>query len=563
MSKKFITSALPYVNNQPHLGNIVGSVLSADVYSRYSRNIGDDVSFICGTDEFGTATEMEAIKQGIHPSEIVEKNRKLHKEVYDWFKIKFDIFGHTNSPEHVKITQDFFYKCYNNGFFSHSVIEQYYCNKCEQFLADRYVEGECSNCSYREAKGDQCDKCGRCLKVEDLKTPRCVLCSETPIMKSTEHLYLRLDLLQEKIKETFENVKKNWSQNAITIYNEWIGRKIHSRCMTRMLKYKWGVPVPLPGFEDKVFYVWFDAPIGYFTFLAKSRPDWKEWLNDAKIIQFMGKDNVPFHSIIFPGMILATKYLLRDEKKGIIEKKNDDNQEFNYPNINIINSTEYLQFNGEKFSKSRGIGIFGMDLVKKDLGCSDYWRFYLISRRPETSDSDFNIEDFILHVSSDLISNFGNFCNRVLKYISIKLNGYVLVKELDEVDNQFIESINLLFNEYKRAMDQIHLREGLQKVFEISSKGNKYLQDLQNNKSKMNHGFSLCYSLVIFIAKLIEPFTPDAANKLFNFYKIEKPILLDNFQIIKNAYFNDKIEILFSKFTEQQLANIKSYISKN
>lgn len=552
MKKKFITSALPYVNNQPHLGNIIGSVLSADVYSRFSRNSGDDVVFVCGTDEFGTATEMEAMNKKVHPRDIVQKNRKLHEEVYKWFNIDFDVFGHTDSPEHIERTQEFFWQCYNNGFFEKTASSQFFCENCEQFLADRYVEGECSICKFDNARGDQCDGCGRCLKVEELKKPICVICKKTPIMKTTDHLFLRLDLLQEKIKSTFEKEKDSWSSNAIAIYNEWIQKTLHPRCMTRLLKYKWGVPVPLNGFEDKVFYVWFDAPIGYFTFLANKKTNWREWVKDAEFIQFMGKDNVFFHSIIFPGMILATK--------GLMNCLPNENIKNSYPIVNIINSTEYLNFNGKKFSKSRNIGIFGMDLVKNDMGCSDFWRFYLILRRPESYDSDFNINDFKSHVNGDLISNFGNFCNRVMQFILKKLNGKIEVGELDVVDKKFIDEINSLFKSYKNSMNKIALRDGLQKVLEISSKGNKYLQDLQNNKCKKNHGYSLCYSLILFLGKLIEPFTPEAANKIFDHFGIKEAIILDDFTIIQSAEFKNCMDTLFSKFTPEQLSKYEYYL---
>ncbi|ELA42620.1 methionine-tRNA ligase [Vittaforma corneae ATCC 50505] len=540
MPKKFITSALPYVNNQPHLGNIVGSVLGSDVYNRYCRKSGEETIFICGTDEYGTATEMEAIKQNVHPREIVEKNRALHKKVYDWINCEFDFFGQTSCPEHTKLVQEIFRRCYKNGYFEIQEVEQFYCEECAQFLADRYVEGTCGLCGYLNARGDQCDQCGRCLRNNDLKDPKCVICSGVPLVRSSNHLFLRLDLLQNKIKECMDKKKYGWSENAINIYNEWLEKDLISRCMTRTLKYKWGVPVPLEGFEDKVFYVWFDAVIGYLTFLSQIREDWEEWLKSAEFIQFMGKDNVFFHSFIFPGILLAS--------------------DSNSPTVDVINSTEYLTFNKEKFSKSRGIGIFGMDLVQKDLGPSCLWRFYLIKRRPETKDSDFNILDFINVSNSDLLGNIGNLCQRILKYIAKNCGSKIAVDTIDEEDQKFIDNVNHLLDEYHGCMKKISLREGLNKAVEISSVTNKYIQDLQGKKDKIARGFQIGYSAIVFLAHILEPFIPETSKKIFRMCKAESGIFPSRFEIIPKASISSDIHILFNPLTEEQLANLQSYV---
>ncbi|KAI5151703.1 methionyl-tRNA synthetase [Enteropsectra breve] len=597
MAKKFITAALPYVNNQPHLGNIVGSVLGGDVYSRYCRAKGDDVTYISGTDEYGTATEMEAMKQGIHPKEIIAKNRALHQAVYKWLNLNFDYFGNTDCPEHIEMTQQIFKMCYKNGYFEKKSIEQFYCDGCTQFLADRYIKAECGLCGYEDARGDQCDKCGRCLKDCDLKNPRCSLCSQEPRLKSVDHLFLRLDLLQGLVRSHFTDKKKNWTANARHIYEEWIKKDIHPRCMTRFLKYRWGVPVPLAGFEELVFYVWFDAPIGYFTFLSKARADWKSWVAGAEIVNFMGKDNVPFHSIIFPSMLLACSHPRAnkafDNKSNIIsdincdEMSNKENSKENYnseaqalknlsikdtavgddsdivlPVVDVINSTEYLTFNKEKFSKSRGVGIFGMDLVNKDLGCPDYWRFYLIKRRPETKDADFSVDEFISSISGELIANYGNLCNRTLKYLKKQRGGRVELSEAaaDACDTQLLEQINAEFSEYKRLMDGINLRDGLAKALEISSIGNKYLQDLQGNKERLPRGFQISYSVVRFVGCILAPFIPAAYEKLCEMLEIEQEAIPERFEIIKSAEIRKEVVALFTPLSEAQLANLRSYI---
>lgn len=544
MARKFITAALPYVNNQPHLGNLIGSILSGDVYNRYCKKRGDDTVFISGTDEYGTATEMEALKRRTTPDIIVSQNRIIHQKIYSWFNCDFDVFGHTTCQEHTEIVQKIFKQCYENGYFEKENMEQFYCEKCLQYLADRFVEGECSFCGYMDARGDQCDKCGRCLKILELKNPRCSICGITPILKNTNHLFLRLDLLQDQIKEVMKDKIDNWTENAKNIYLEWLDKKLISRCMTRTLKYNWGVKVPLEGFEDKVFYVWFDAVIGYITFLTKSKEDWKEWVKDAKVIQFMGKDNVFFHSFIFPGILLASK--------------NDSMI------VDVINSTEFLNFNGKKFSKSNKIGIFGSDILDKDLGMSCYWRFYLLRRRPETKDSDFLNKEFKDLINSDLRSNLGNLCQRVLKYINAKCAGVVHVDFLDEDDEKFVEEINQLYNEYNYLMDNIKLRDGLAKGVEISSRANGYIQKLQDdksNKDKLPKGYSIAYSAIVLLGHVFEPFIPVSCKKLFKMCSIDKCLFPEKFEIIRKANIVSNIEILFPELTKNQVANLDSFFN--
>lgn len=543
MTRKFITSALPYVNNQPHLGNIVGSVLGSDVYNRFSKKSGDETILICGTDEYGTATEMEAMKQKVHPKEIVEKNRVLHKQVYDWMNCDFDVFGKTSCSEHQKIVQKMFKKCYENGYFEEKNVDQFYCKTCDQFLADRYVEGICNLCGYDNARGDQCDKCGRCLRTQDISSPKCAICTSEPEIKSSKHLFLRLDLLQEKIKNSMDSKKGQWTQVAINIYNEWLEKELISRCMTRTLKYNWGVPVPLEGFEDKVFYVWFDAVIGYLTFLSQIKEDWEEWLKDATFVQFMAKDNVFFHAFIFPGILLAA--------------------DPNAKTVDIINSTEYLTFNKEKFSKSRKIGIFGLDLVNKDLGRSCLWRFYLIKRRPESKDSDFDIEDFINVANSDLLNNIGNLCQRILKYLAKNCDGKINIDSIDEIDQAFVDEINIQYNEYLKCMEKISLRDGLAKAVEISSIMNKFIQNLQDRKERLKNGFQIGYSAIVFLAHLLEPFIPITSEKMFSMCNTTSGLFPKSFEIIKEAKISADIKVLFEPFTKEQLENLRSYIPRN
>ncbi|KAG4966829.1 hypothetical protein JHK87_032480 [Glycine soja] len=306
-----ITSALPYVNNVPHLGNIIGCVLSADVFARYCRLRGYNAIYICGTDEYGTATETKAMEENCSPKEICDKYHAIHKEVYNWFNISFDEFGRTSSPEQTEVCQAIFRKIFENKWLSENTMQQLYCNTCERFLADRLVEGTCPTpgCEYDSARGDQCEKCGKLLNPTELKNPRCKVCQKTPHIRDTDHLFLELPLLKDRLEKYISemSVVGGWSQNAIQTTNSWLREGLKPRCITRDLK--WGVPVPHEKYSDKVFYVWFDAPIGYVSITSCYTRDWEKWWKNpenVELYQFMGKDNVPFHTVMFPSTLLGT-----------------------------------------------------------------------------------------------------------------------------------------------------------------------------------------------------------------------------------------------------------------
>ena len=312
-----ITSALPYVNNVPHLGNIIGSVLSADVFSRYCKVRNINSLYICGTDEYGTAIETKAIEDGVSPQEICDKYYKIHSDIYKWFDIGFDHFGRSATPKQTEITQSIFLTLHKNGYIEQKTELQLFCPKHERFLADRFVEGICPKCAYPDARGDQCDKCGNLLDPMELIEPRCKIDGATPIPRNTTHFYVRLDELQPTVQKFVAEQSPRWSSNATSITQSWLKQGLHPRSITRDLK--WGVPVPLEGYQDKVFYVWFDAPIGYISITAnytdagvEGGQEWKKWWfhddkTDVKLYQFMGKDNVPFHTVLFPASLLGTR----------------------------------------------------------------------------------------------------------------------------------------------------------------------------------------------------------------------------------------------------------------
>ncbi|KAF9762104.1 putative methionine--tRNA ligase, cytoplasmic [Nosema granulosis] len=540
MSKKIITSALPYVNNQPHLGNIIGCVLSADVYSRYCKKNNEEAVFLCGTDEYGTAIEIEALKKNKKPIEICNENRIVHKKIYDWFEIKFDFFGQTTAAAHTRKVQEMFFKIYENGYFEEKTVEQYFCTKCETFLADRYVEGTCKYCGYVAARGDQCDGCGHTYKSTDLVDPQCTICRSIPVIKETTHLFFDFGVFKEQLEDLFKKNSKYWTDNGKAITRSWLDQELLSRCMTRDLKNKWGVPVPLKGYENKVFYVWFDAVIGYYTFLEQLvGEDIEDWMKEGRLVQFMGKDNVFFHTIVFPSMIFATH-----QKLPLIER---------------LSVTEFLLFQNEKFSKSRGHGIFGMDLVDNSCGPSDIWRYYLLKIRPERVDSNFQIKHFSQTITADLNNNIGNFCNRVLKYINNKCQRTILVEEETERDIDFVRHVDKLYGQHLDLLSEIKIKDALEKILEISKAGNEYVQKIIDEKMDRKHGFSVVYSVVVLIGQVLEPFIPSASERLLQMCNVQSQKYEKNFVLIKNNTISENISPLFSKLDDRTLENLSAF----
>ena len=496
-----ITSALPYVNNIPHLGNVIGSVLSADVFSRFSKLRDRPTLFICGTDEYGTATEARARETGQTPKELCDEFHFKHKAIYDWFEIGFDYFGRTTTEQQTVIAQDIFMKLYNNGFLEERTTLQPYCEHHHSFLADRFVEGTCPKCQYDDARGDQCDKCGSLLDALELINPRCKVDGTTPVPKDTTHIFMRLDKIQEDIAKFFaqSSVKGGWSPNGISITKSWLDKGLEGRSITRDLS--WGTPVPLPGYEKKVLYVWFDACIGYPSITANYTKDWELWWRNpeqVKLFQFMGKDNVPFHTVIFPGSQLGTK-----------DK---------WTQLHNISVTEYLNYEQGKFSKSRGIGVFG-DGAKETGIPPAVWRYYLIANRPETGDTQFEWKAFIAGNNSELLANVGNFVNRLVKFVNAKLGGVIPEFSAEYTDNSFdfpgfIGEVNTLLAEYVAEMEAVHLRSGLRKFMEISAKGNLILAgrldnaNLANSPERTHAIIGLALNLAYLLASLSSPFMP-------------------------------------------------------
>ncbi|KAJ7756509.1 tRNA synthetases class I (M)-domain-containing protein [Mycena maculata] len=517
-----ITSALPYCNNVPHLGNIIGSTLSADVYSRYSRTRNRTTLYICGTDEYGTATETQALKEGITPRELCDKYHLVHKETYEWFDIGFDHFGRTSTPLHTEISQEIFSNLGKHNLLERQDKAQTYCEGCPKFLADRFVEGICPHCGYEDARGDQCDNCTRTLDAIELIKPRCLVDkTHTVTTRTSAHMYYKLDEVQQRTKDWIKRSWKagKWSSNSVIngdgeIVDARLVGGLHPTPLTRDLK--WGVPVPVEagdelGMQGKVLYVWFDAPIGYPSITANYTPEWKKWWfnpQDVKLYQFMGKDNVYFHTVYWPSVQLG------------------DGRDWTM--LHHISSTEYLNYEGGKFSKSRNRGVFGPAAKETGIPAS-VWRYYLLSARPENADSTFSWAECIAANNNILLNNFGNFVNRTLKFVASQYGGVLPVGDDapgplsvdDTVDAKFVQEVNELLKVYVDAMEAVKLRLGLQTVMLISGAGNAYLQSSGLNKTLMTENpvrcaqvLSRAVNLIYVLSTLIYPFMPATSETI-------------------------------------------------
>ncbi|KAI8463720.1 MAG: tRNA synthetases class I (M)-domain-containing protein [Monoraphidium minutum] len=500
-----ITSALPYVNNVPHLGNIIGCVLSADAYARYCRARGYNTLFVCGTDEYGTATETKALEEGMTCQQICDKYHAIHRGIYEWFGISTDKFGRTPTRHQTRICQDLFTKLWDRGNLVEQSMEQLYSEAAGKFLADRFVSGTCPKCGYEDARGDQCDACGSLMNPTELINPRCKITGTKPVVRSTRHIFLDLPKLSDELQAYIDNASKDggWSSNCQQVTNAWMRDGLKQRCITRDLK--WGIPVPLDGFRDKVFYVWYDAPIGYISITASYTPHWEEWWqspDDVELVQFMGKDNVPFHTVLFPGTLLGSGQ--------------------SWTLMKSISVTEYLNYEGGKFSKSRGTGVFGNDA--RDTGLPvEVWRYYLLANRPESADTDFKWSDLQARTNSELLKNLGNLVNRVLMFVAKFCDGVVPAAHPEKGAAEVAELGVLLdgkVQEYVAAMESRRLREGIRLAMAASTDANKFFTDtavFKVIKTDPEHAGTLvaaCLGAIRLLAALVGPYMPTLTDKM-------------------------------------------------
>ena len=460
--KILVTSALLYVNGLPHLGHVVGCWLPGDVFARYNRTKGNDVIYVSGTDDYGTASFISAKEIGMKPEEFIHTMNTKIKEIAETLCISFDKFSGTNTETHKETTVDFFNEIYKNGYTVEKESTMLYCEHDKIALADRFVYGTCPYCGYEKAYGDQCDQCGKTYELDDLKPPKCSFCGKDAVKKSTKHIYVSLDKIQPELQKWVESKKDVWRPHVYSMTNKWFKEGLKPRCITRDIP--WGIQVPLKDYQDKVFYVWFDAPIGYISITKELGGDEMvkdRWQNkDCKIYNFIGKDNIDFHAIFFPSMELACKkYNLAENVVG-----------FNF-----------LNFEGQKFSKSKKIGIFCNNLMNSDIDI-DALRAYLVSIFPENKDSDFTYEGFKLNTNAELVGKYGNFFNRTLNMINKNFGGALEIdydnikNSLDENDNEMIEAIKTLPDQIGELFSKTEFRMAYKEIMRFASIGNTYLE---------------------------------------------------------------------------------------
>lgn len=562
MSKVLITSALPYINGIPHLGHMVGCLLPSDVYARYMRMLGNEVLYICGNDEHGTASEVGALKEGMPVEEYCDKYHARHIQTYKDFNLSFDYFGRTSSEQNKEMTYHIFSQLDKNGFIEERTMKQVYSVDDKMFLADRYITGTCPHCGYEKARGDQCENCTKVLEPTDLINPRSTISGSTNLeVRETKHLFLNLPKIETKLVEWLKTKEAFWPDVAYSIAKKWVKEGLQPRCITRDLK--WGFPVNKEGFEDKVFYVWFDAPIGYIGITKQwsdenpTERNWKDWWLDAKdvrYVEFMGKDNVPYHSITFPATLLGTGE--------------------NWTKVDFLKGFSYLTFEGGKFSKSEHRGVFAEDAVQEFP--ADYWRYWLMANAPESSDSSFTFESFVNTVNKDLNGVLGNFAQRVMKMTASKLGAQIPEGgELQAEDKELIKVLQSRVQDYFKYLNEMEFRKAAAELRAIWVEGNNYISTtepwmvIKEDEIRAATILRLCLNLVRIYAILSAPFMPDTAEKImakFGLTSKDMPSLKDfsvekEMSALKAGHKFEAGEALFERITPEKADELQQKYS--
>lgn len=501
-----ITSALPYINGIKHLGNLVGSMLPADVYARFLRQEREDVLYICATDEHGTPAEIAALEEGLDVAEFCQHQYERQADIYRQFGLSFDYFGRTSAPENHKLTQHFFQQLEANGFIQEREISQIYSLDDQRFLPDRYITGTCPHCDYEQARGDQCENCTKVLSPTDLLNPRSTISGSTNLeVRTSKHLYLQLEKLSDEIRAWVEE-QTQWPQLSQSIAMKWLNEGLQSRGISRDLS--WGVPIPREGFENKVFYVWFDAPIGYISATkawgeAEPGRDWESWwknADDVRYTQFMAKDNLPFHTIMWPATILGSRepWKMADYIKG-----------FNW-----------LNYYGGKFSTSSKRGIF-LDQAL-DIAPADCWRYVLMANAPESSDSAFTWEQFQKSVNKELADNLGNFINRILKFTASRLgNALPEGGTPGDLEAELQTTCDHLVKKLRDHLHKMEFRRATETLNALWTVGNQYIDVrapwalFKTDKHEAAVVIRTCINLIRLYAIASSPFIPHAAEMLY------------------------------------------------
>ena len=552
MSKrKMITAALPYANGPVHIGHLAGVYIPADVYARFQRNTGQEIAFICGSDEHGIPITIRAKKEGITPQDVVDKYHEIIKKSFADLGISFDEYSRTTSKKHYEVSQEFFLNLYNKSKFEEEISEQFFDEQAGEFLADRYIVGTCPKCSNENAYGDQCEKCGSTLSPTELINPKSMLSGNTPILKGTKNWYLPLNEYENFLNEwIIKGHQDDWKPNVYGQVKSWLNDGLKPRAMTRDLN--WGVPVPLPNAEGKVLYVWFDAPIGYISFTQewaeKNGKNWKDfWQNEeTDLIHFIGKDNIVFHCIIFPSMMKA--------HGDYIMPKN-------------VPAFEFLNLENDKISTSRNWAVWAHEYVEDFPDQQDALRYALLSSAPETKDNNFTWKDFQTKNNSELVGIFGNFINRVTVLTQKYYNGIVpQPNKFEQVDKDLFHEMQQIPEKIGKNLDEFRFRDALTEMMNLARLGNKYLADeepwkvIKDNPERVKTQMFCALQVAGALAYLCEPFLPFTSQKMKSGLNLENKNWYEvlNTPPIPTGHQINEMPLLFSKIEDDVIeAQIK------
>ncbi len=546
-----VTAALPYANGPIHLGHLAGVYVPADIYVRYLRLRGQDVKYVCGSDEHGVPITIRAKKEGKTPQEVVDYFHNMNKKAFEDFGISFDIYSRTTTDVHRETAQEFFLKLHEKGVFEVKETEQYYDPEAKMFLADRYIKGTCPHCGYEEAYGDQCEKCGTSLSPTDLINPVSALTGNKPVLKKTKHWYLPLNKYEDFIRQWIvEGHKKDWKENVVGQVKSWLDAGLAPRAVTRDLD--WGVPVPLKEAEGKVLYVWFDAPIGYISMTKELTPDWeKYWKSeDTKLVHFIGKDNIVFHCIIFPVMLKEYgEFILPDN----------------------VPANEFLNLENNKLSTSKNWAVWLHEYLEEFPGKQDVLRYVLTVNAPETKDNNFTWKDFQRRNNKELVGDLGNFIHRVMVLTNKYYKGEIPQPgDYTEFDLHTIEELKKHKASVEKNLETYHFRQAVVDMVNFARAGNKYLAETEpwklqkTDPERVKTIMYLSAQIVASLSALMEPFLPFTAEKLRNMLQLDAKIKWDDIartDLLKPGHQIGKAQILFEQIpdevVEQQVEKLK------
>ncbi|MBF1371405.1 MAG: methionine--tRNA ligase [Porphyromonas sp.] len=543
MEKNFkrtlITAALPYANGPVHIGHLAGVYIPSDIYARYLRLRGEEVLFVCGSDEHGVPIAIKAKKEGVTPQDIVDRYDGIIRKSFADFGITFDIYGRTTSATHCELASLIFRTIYDKGGFIEEESEQYYDPEAKQFLADRYITGTCPRCQNERAYGDQCESCGSTLNPTDLIHPKSAISGATPELRKTKHWYLPLDKHEPFLKQWILEDHKEWKSNVYGQCKSWLDGGLQPRAVSRDLD--WGIPVPVEGAEGKVLYVWFDAPIGYISNTKELLPDsWEKWWKseDTRLLHFIGKDNIVFHCIVFPAMLRAEgSYILPEN----------------------VPANEFLNLEGDKISTSRNWAVWLNEYLEDLPGKQDVLRYVLTANAPETKDNDFTWRDFQARNNNELVAVFGNFVNRALVLTSKYFDGKVpALGALTDFDRETLAELSTVRAAIERELDNFHFREALKEAMNLARLGNKYLADTEpwklakTDMERVATILNISLQITANLAIAFAPFLPMSSEKLCKMLAIDLPAWTDlgRSDLIEAGHTLGEASLLFEKIED-------------